>query len=301
MIQPPLLKKGDTVALVATARKHLDDDLKDAVALLESWGLKALLGSTIGLEHHQLAGSDLERAQDFQNQCKNPDIKAIWCVRGGYGTVRMLDLVDFTTLERNPKWIIGFSDVTVLHAQLLKINLESIHGFMAFNTPTATEKAKKSLQQALMHNELEYHIPFHLMNKIGVAKGVLVGGNLSVLYSLIGSKTHVDFQDKILFIEDLDEYLYHMDRMLVNLKRSGIFRQIKGLIVGGMTQMRDSQIPWGKNILEIIEEHLAETTIPVAFEFPSGHIPDNRALIMGRKVELNVTMKETKLKFLKNG
>jgi muramoyltetrapeptide carboxypeptidase len=298
MIQPPLLKKGDTVAIVATARKHLDDDLTEAKQLLESWGLKVHLGTSIGIEHHQLAGTDLERATDFQNQCENPEIKAIWCVRGGYGTVRMIDLVDFSVLQKKPKWLIGFSDVTVLHAQLLKLNMQSIHGFMAFNTPTASENAKKTLRQALMENTLEYQIPSHSMNRMGVSQGILVGGNLSVLYSLLGSKTAVDFQDKILFIEDLDEYLYHMDRMLINLKRGGVFAKIKGLIVGGMTQMRDSNIPWGKEILEVIQEHISDYAFPVVYDFPSGHIPDNRALIIGREVHVEVDASKSNLKFL---
>lgn len=298
MIQPPLLKKGDTVSIVATARKHLNDDLSAAKTLLESWGLKVHMGATIGMEHHQLAGNDAERAADFQNQCENPEIKAIWCVRGGYGTVRMIDLVDFSVLEKNPKWIIGFSDVTVLHAQFLKLNMQSIHSLMAFNTPTASEIAKESLRKALMEKTLEYQIPSHSMNRMGISQGILVGGNLSVLYSLLGSETAVDFQDKILFIEDLDEYLYHMDRMIINLKRGGVFKKIKGLIVGGMTQMRDSNVPWGKGILEIIQEHVSEFAFPVVYDFPSGHIPDNRALIFGREVLVEVDASKSNLKFL---
>jgi len=297
MKQPPLLKKGDIVALVATARKHTENLLEPAQILLESWGLRVRLGATVGLEYHQLAGTDAERAQDFQNQCDDPEVKAIWCVRGGYGTVRMLDYVDFSKLKIHPKWIIGYSDITVFHAHLLSLGLQSIHGFMAFDATKVTEEAKKSLQLALFEKKLKYEIPTHHLNRQGNSEGIIIGGNVSVLYSLLGSVSAPDFQDKILFLEDLDEYLYHMDRMLMNLKRCGIFNKIKGLVVGGMTQMHDSTIPWGKNIQEIIYEHVSDFNFPVAFEFPAGHILDNRAIIMGATVQLSVTESTTKLFF----
>lgn len=298
MKQPPLLQKGDIVALVATARKHTENLLEPAQKLLESWGLRVRLGATIGLEYHQLAGTDAERAQDFQNQCDDPEVKAIWCVRGGYGTVRMLDYVDFSKLKTDPKWIIGYSDITVFHAHLLSLGLQSIHGFMAFDATKVTEEAKKYLQLALFEKKLKYEIPTHHLNRLGNSEGIIIGGNVSVLYSLLGSVSAPDFQDKILFLEDLDEYLYHMDRMLMNLKRCGVFNKIKGLVVGGMTQMHDSTIPWGKNIQEIIYEHVSDYNFPVAFEFPAGHILDNRAIIMGATVQLSVSESSTKLIFI---
>lgn len=298
MKQPPLLQKGDIVALVATARKHTENLLEPAQKLLESWGLRVRLGATVGLEYHQLAGTDAERAQDFQNQCDDPEVKAIWCVRGGYGTVRILDCVDFSKLKMDPKWIIGYSDITVFHAHLLSIGLQSIHGFMAFDAIKVTEEAKKSLQLALFEKKLKYEFPTHHLNRIGNSEGIIMGGNVSVLYSLLGSVSAPDFQDKILFLEDLDEYLYHMDRMLMNLKRCGVFNKIKGLVVGGMTQMHDSTIPWGKNIQEIIYEHVSDYNFPVAFEFPAGHILDNRTIIMGATVQLSVSESSTKLIFI---
>lgn len=298
MKQPPLLQKGDIVALVATARKHTENLLEPAQKLLESWGLRVRLGTTVGLEYHQLAGTDTERAQDFQNQCDDPEVKAIWCVRGGYGTVRMLDYVDFSKLKMDPKWIIGYSDITVFHAHLLSIGLQSIHGFMAFDALKVTEEAKNSLQLALFEKKLKYEIPTHHLNRLGNSEGIIIGGNVSVLYSLLGSVSAPDFQDKILFLEDLDEYLYHMDRMLMNLKRCGVFNKINGLVVGGMTQMHDSTIPWGKNIQEIIYEHVSDYNFPVAFEFPAGHILDNRAIIMGATVQLSVSESSTKLIFI---
>ena len=297
MITPPYLQKGDTVAIVATARKHIDDDLKLAKEFLENWGLKVVVGSSIGLDQNQLAGTDEDRAKDFQQQLDNPNVKAIWCVRGGYGTVRMVDLIDFSKFKQHPKWVIGFSDVTVLHSHLNTLGFESIHGMMPVNIPRATPEAKESLRKALLGENLSYAIPYDKMNKLGKAKGELVGGNLSILYSLFGSDSAIDCTDKILFLEDLDEYLYHIDRMMMNLKRNGCLESLKGIVVGSMTKMKDNDIPWGKNALQIIEEVTKTYNIPVVYNFPAGHIPDNRALIFGRQVTLEVTASGTKLIF----
>ncbi|SNB00543.1 putative carboxypeptidase [Flavobacterium psychrophilum] len=287
MITPPYLKKGDTIAIVATARKNIDDNLKFAKDLLTSWGLNVKIGSTIGLDLNQLAGTDAQRAADFQNQMDNQNIKAIWCVRGGYGTVRMIDLLDFKKFKENPKWIIGFSDVTVLHNHLNTMGYKSIHGIMPVSSK-ATQEAKESLRIALFGEPLEYEIDSHFMNKPGKASGELVGGNLSILYSLLGSKSAINCDDKILFMEDLDEYLYHIDRMMINLQRNGCLESIKGIIVGGMTKMKDNDIPWGKNALQIIDEVTKKYNIPTIYEFPAGHIQDNRALVMGNKVSMSV-------------
>ena len=287
MITPPYLKKGDTIAIVATARKNIDDNLKFAKDLLTSWGLNVKVGSTIGLDLNQLAGTDEQRAADFQDQMDNQNIKAIWCVRGGYGTVRMIDLLDFTKFKQNPKWIVGFSDVTVLHNHLNTMGYKSIHGIMPVSSK-ATEEAKESLRIALFGESLKYEIDSHPMNKLGKATGELVGGNLSILYSLLGSKSAINCDDKILFMEDLDEYLYHIDRMMINLQRNGCLESIKGIIVGAMTKMKDNDIPWGKDALQIIEDVTKKYNIPILYEFPAGHIQDNRALIMGNKVTIDV-------------
>ena len=297
MITPPYLQKGDTVAIVATARKHLNDDLKLAKEFLENWGLKIVIGSSIGLDNDQLAGTDEDRAFDFQTQMDNPAIKAIWCVRGGYGTVRMLDLLDFTKFRQNPKWIIGFSDVTVLHSHLNTMGFQSIHAMMPVSILRATADAKESLRKALFGESLSYTIPYDKMNKLGTAKGELVGGNLSILYSLFGSESAIDCTDKILFLEDLDEYLYHIDRMMMNLKRNGCLESLKGIVIGSMTKMNDNDIPWGKNALEIIQDITKEYKIPVVYNFPAGHIADNRALIFGKQVTLEVTAQTSKLIF----
>ncbi len=296
MIAPAYLKKGDTIAIVATARKNIDDNLKPAISWLKSWGLEVVIGNTIGLDKNQLAGTDEQRAADFQSQLDNPNIKAIWCVRGGYGTVRMVDLLDFTKFKQSPKWIIGFSDVTVLHSHLNTMGYQSIHGIMPVSSK-ATEEAKESLRKSLFGESLQYTVPCDQMNKLGKASGVLVGGNLSILYSLLGSPSAIDCTDKILFIEDLDEYLYHIDRMMINLKRNGCLESLKGIIVGGMTKMKDNDIPWGKNVLEIIDDVTKTYNIPIIYNFPAGHLADNHALILGRKISLEANDLESTIVF----
>ena len=285
MITPPCLQKGDTVAIVATARKNIDDNLKFATNLLSSWGLNVKIGSTIGLDVNQLAGTDAQRAKDFQDQMDNHNIKAIWCVRGGYGTVRMIDLLDFTKFKKSPKWIIGFSDVTVLHNHLNTMGFKSIHGIMPVSSKASAE-AIETLRKSLFGEKLEFKIDTHNMNRFGKASGELVGGNLSIIYSLLGSKSAIDCHNKILFIEDLDEYLYHIDRMMINLKRCGCLEKLAGIVVGGMVKMKDNDIPWGKDALEIIQDVTKNLRIPVIYNFPSGHIQDNRALILGSTVTI---------------
>lgn len=294
---PAYLKKGDTVAILATARKIDVSTLQPGIKLLESWGLKVILGKTIGLDQNQLAGADWQRATDFQEMLDNPSVKAIWAAKGGYGTVRIVDRLDFSNFKKNPKWIIGFSDVTVLHSHINRLGFGTLHAMMAISTPSATTAAKESLRKALFGEKLSYTIPHHSFNKLGQAKGELVGGNLSVLYSIQGSVSEVDFKDKILFLEDLDEYLYHIDRMMMNLKRNGSLKKLKGIIIGGMTSMNDNDIPWGKDALEIIQEIVKDLDIPVAYNFPAGHIKDNRALILGKTITLEVNVKETNVEF----
>jgi len=294
---PPSLQKGDTIAILATARKNIDDNLNPAIDLLHSWGLEVVIGKTIGLDNNQLAGTDAQRAEDFQHQLDNPNIKAIWCVKGGYGTVRIIDLIDFTKFKQNPKWIVGFSDATVIHSYLNKLNIASIHGAMPITVAKATPETIESLRKALFGESLEYSIPFDSSNKLGNAKGEIVGGNLSILYSLMGSNAQIDCKGKILFIEDIDEYLYHIDRMMMSLKRCGCFDNLNGLIVGGMTKMRDNDIPWGKNANQIIEDITQKYSFPIIYNFPAGHIHDNRALIFGKQVTLKINDKETTLTF----
>jgi muramoyltetrapeptide carboxypeptidase len=297
MIIPPFLKAGDTVVLVCTARKFFPDDAKPAIDLLESWGLKVKLGATIGLDNFQLGGTDSERAADFQAQLDDENVKAIWCARGGYGTVRIIDSLDFSNFKQHPKWIMGFSDVTVLHSQLNIERVATLHSIMPFTVPNAPEEVKETLRKALFGETISYTIPSKSHDVKGTASGELVGGNISILYSLLGSKSSIDTKDKILFIEDLDEYLYHIDRMMYNLKRNGYFDNVKGIIVGSMTDMHDNEIPFGQNEVQIITEIAKDLSIPIAFQFPAGHQKDNRTLILGKQVHFEVNEKEIKLIF----
>ena len=294
---PPSLQKGDTIAILSTARKNIDDNLKPAIDLLHSWGLEVVIGKTIGLDNNQLAGTDEERAADFQQQLDNPNIKAIWCVRGGYGTVRMIDLLDFTKFKQSPKWIVGFSDVTVIHSYINNLNIATIHGAMPITVGKASVESIESLRKSLFGESLNYEIPFDAANRLGNAKGEIVGGNLSILYSLMGSNAQIDCKGKILFIEDLDEYLYHIDRMMMSLKRCGCFEDLNGLIVGTMTKMKDNDIPWGKNANQIIEDVTKDYSFPVLYNFPAGHFRDNRALIFGKQVSLEINKGTSKVTF----
>ena len=297
MITPEFLQKGDTVGILATARKVDPSSLEPAIKLLESWGLHVVIGKTIGKEENQLAGPDWLRANDFQDMLDNPKIKAIWAAKGGYGTVRIIDRIDFTNFKKKPKWIAGFSDMTVLHSHINNMNIETIHSFMAMNAGTANPQVIESFRKALFGEKLSYTIPAHEYNIKGTAKGEIVGGNLSVLYSIIGSKSEVDYKGKILFIEDLDEYLYHIDRMMMNLKRNGYFEGIKAVIVGGMSSMNDNEIPWGKDALQIIQDVLKDYKFPIIYNFPAGHIKDNRTLILGKTVSIDVNDKESRIQF----
>lgn len=297
MITPPNLKKGDTIAIVATARKNIDDNLKPAIDLAKSWGLEVVIGKSIGLDDNQLAGTDEQRASDFQTMIDNPNIHAVWCVRGGYGTARMIDLVDFSKFKHNPKWIIGFSDVTVLHSHLNNLGFATIHGIMPVNVEKASSEIEETLRKALFGEPLSYIIPCENENKLGTAKGELVGGNLSILYSLMGSKSQIDCKGKILFLEDLDEYLYHIDRMMLSLKRCGCFEGLKGLVVGSFIKMHDNEIPWGKTANQIIADITKKYDFPIVYNFPAGHIHNNNSLIFGKKVALLVDDKVTKIIF----
>lgn len=297
VIMPEYLKKGDTVGILATARKIDLATLQPGIKLLESWGLKVVIGKSIGKEQNQLAGPDWQRATDFQEMLDNPNIKAIWAAKGGYGTVRIVDRISFDNFKKKPKWVIGFSDVTVMHSHINTMNIGTLHAIMAISAKSATPEAIESFRKALFGEKLEYHIPHHAFNRNGKATGELVGGNLSVLYSIQGSESAVDMKGKILFLEDLDEYLYHIDRMMMNLKRNGSLKGLKGIIIGGMTSMNDNDIPWGHDSLEIIQDIVKDLNIPVAYNFPAGHIKDNRALILGKTVTFEVNDKETVLKF----
>ncbi len=288
MISPPYLKTGDKIGIISTARKITEAELEPALQTFADWGLEVVLGKNLFADYHQFAGTDKQRAADLQAMLDDPDIKAIVCARGGYGTVRIIDDLDFTIYNMRPKWVVGYSDVTVLHSHIHShFGIETMHAIMPLNFP-GTPEAMQSLKRALFGEQISYELEPHPFNRHGKCTGQVVGGNLSLLYSLNNTTSDIDTTNKILFIEDLDEYLYHIDRMMMNLRRSGKLENLAGLIVGGMTEMNDNEVPFGKTAYEIIAEAIKPYSFPVIFNFPAGHISDNRVLIIGRRCEMTV-------------
>ena len=289
MITPPSLQPGDKIGIVSTARKISKAELEPALRTFADWGLEVVQGKHLFAEYHQFAGTDEQRATDLQEMLDDPDIKAIVCARGGYGTARIIDGLDFTMYNLRPKWIVGYSDVTVLHSHIhMHFGIETMHAIMPLNFP-GTPEAMQSLMDALFGKKISYDLEPHPFNRRGSCSGQVIGGNLSILYSLNNTPSDIDTRGKILFIEDLDEYLYHVDRMMMNLRRSGKLENLAGLIVGGMTEMNDNEVPFGKNAYEIIAETVKNYSYPLIFNFPAGHISDNRVLIIGRRSEMTVS------------
>lgn len=297
MIVPPFLQKGDAVGLVAPARKVTEKELLPAVEIIKKRGYRVVMSRNLLASENQFAGNDILRAADFQEILDNPEIKAIFAVRGGYGCVRIVDLIDFRRFLKNPKWLVGYSDFTVFLNHVLNMGVRSLHATMPLNFAENSAEALNTLFSALEGKKLKYFWTSRSFCRNGTATGILAGGNLSVLYSLLGSRSFPDLTGKILFLEDLDEYLYHLDRMMMAFKRAGVLKDLAGLIVGGMTQMHDNTIPFGKTAEEIIIETVNDYNFPVAFHFPAGHFADNRTLIMGAEVHWTVTDKKNELSF----
>lgn len=307
MITPPYLKTGDTVAIIATARKVSKEEMQPAVKILNDWGLKIVEGKNLYQSQFQFAGTDAQRKKDLQTALDNKNIKAILFARGGYGTMRIVDDITFSKFRKNPKWLIGFSDVTTLHLIANDLGIETLHAPMAINFPKTPTEILNSIKGILFGKNYKIQSDANCLNRKGNAKGKLVGGNLSLLYAGLATLPSSFFKNTILFIEDLDEYLYHIDRMMTAVKHKDSLRFLKGIIIGGMNDMRDNtkafgfktDNPFGKTAEEIILEHVAEFKYPVCFNFPSGHITNNNPLILGREVELNVG-KNVSLSFLNN-
>jgi muramoyltetrapeptide carboxypeptidase len=291
------LKTGDIIGLVAPARKISEQELAKAIDIIKNRGYRVLKSPHLFASENQFAGSDAMRAADMQQMIENPEVKAIFAVRGGYGSVRIVDKIDFRPLVKNPKWLAGYSDFTVIHNHLIHLGLQSLHATMPLNFAGNTPEALDSLFDTLEGKKLHYAWERKLLNRQGSANGILMGGNLSVLYSLLGSPSFPDTHGKILFLEDLDEYLYHIDRMMMALKRAGILENLAGIVVGGLTDMHDNAIPFGKTAEEILRESVEDYDFPVAFGFPAGHQPDNRTLIMGAEASLEVTATRSFLGF----
>lgn len=273
--------------------------MTDAIALLQSWGLQVILGETVNASFHQFAGDDDLRARDMQRFLDDDSIKAIIAARGGYGTVRMIDKLNFSHFAKHPKWIVGFSDITVLHTHIwANYGVQTIHGQMPVNIKDGSEASLETLRKALFGEELSYEPKSHSKNRPGEASGELIGGNLSLLVAVSGSVSDVDYEGKILFIEDVGEYLYSIDRMMYMLKRAGKLANLAGLMVGGFTEMKDNDIPFGQTAQEIIMAVVNQYSYPVCFDFPAGHIPDNRALVLGKAINLSISEHFTSAKYI---
>jgi muramoyltetrapeptide carboxypeptidase len=290
MIHPSYLKKGDRIAIVSPARSITFDEVHPTIRLFQRQGIEVVLGSYVFAKDNQFAGTDDQRRRDFQQMLDDPNIRAILSSRGGYGSVRIIDRLDFTKFCEHPKWIAGYSDLTVFHAHIhQRFGIETLHCAMPVNIVKDTpDESSRTMLTALTGGKLTYTFPKTAGSRDGIGEGLLVGGNLSILYSLAGTVSDLRTEGKILFIEDVDEYLYHIDRMMMNLKRTGKLAKLKGLIVGGMSRMNDNVIPFGKNPREIILDAVKEYAYPVCFDFPAGHLDPNLALILGRKIRMIV-------------
>ncbi len=290
MRQPPFLKRNDRVAIVATAKNFDPQELAFGIDTLKSWGLEVVLGNNIYNKFHQFAGNDQERLSDLQAALNDPTIKAIFCARGGYGTARIIDKVNFAHFVLNPKWVIGFSDITVLHCHLNNLGFQTIHATMpSLFGRQGYEKSVESLRTLLFGNPGSIEIPKSRLQRSGMAEGLIVGGNLTILHTLIGTPSEVNFENKILFIEDISENLYHHDRMMFHFKRTGKLKNLAGLVVGHFTDMNDNDVAFGKDAYQIIAETVSDYSYPVAYNFPVGHEAINLPVICGKMAKLNVS------------
>ena len=302
LVQPPYLKAGDTVAIVAPSGvlKNKNTEIQNAQDLLSSWGLHSVLGENLYADANHFAGTDDQRAADVQKYMDDPTISAIWSARGGYGTVRILDKLDYTKFKKKPKWVIGYSDITALHNQLHNQGFESLHAVMAAGISKDLKDIEVSVatfKDALFGKPLSYTLEGSKYNKVGNASGELVGGNLTMIHTMLGSKTSIDVSGKILFIEEIGEHLYHTDRMLQSLKRAGYFDNCEGVIVGDFSNLRVNTTPWGTSIEQLILDALSDYDFPIAFKMQAGHEDINLAMIFGRNIELSVGKEVSTVKF----
>ncbi len=304
IIIPPNLKKGDTIGITCPAGFITQKDIQPAVMKLKEWGFQIKVGDTVGKKDFTFGGTDEERRKDFQQMLDDNSINAIMCARGGYGAIRIIDTLDFKKLNKNPKWIIGFSDITVIHSHLNRnYRIASIHSKMCNSFPDDWSKAEpvqiesiESIKKCLTGEKMNYLFTPNVNNKTGLADGELVGGNLKTLESMSGTKTDINTKDKILFVEDTDEYLYSIDRMFWNLKRTGKLSHLKGLIIGGFKIKKDDDgEDFGKTLVDIVLEKITEYNYPVCFDFPVGHQKNNFALKCGVMHRLSVHLNECRL------
>jgi len=298
MKRPDNLEKGDLIYIVSPAKSIDQGSIDFAKQLLESWGFRVECAShTLG-EHNYFSGKDTDRKSDFQLAIDHQEAKAILCARGGYGCVRIVDELNWSNFERYPKWLIGFSDITVMHHRAQRLSVMSMHATMPLNFETNSTAALETFRAALFGESFSIETPASSLNKTGTARGRIVGGNLSIIYSLLGTADAYDFKNSVFFIEDLSEQLYHIDRMLFALKKAGIFDEIKALVIGGMTDLKDTNPSFGMTYEDSILEKVKERNIPICFNFPTGHIEDNRAMIIGAMVEIEVNEQGGKLFYI---
>ena len=299
LVKPPLLKVGDKVSIVAPAGIVEQSYIEDTTEILTNWGLEVVLGEHIYSQHHQFAGSDAQRSGDLQKVLDSDEIKAVFCARGGYGTLRILDSLNWHLYTESPKWIIGFSDITALHATIYNHGIQCVHGIMPvnFNGLDVDSEPIKMLHQTLFSGALKYILEPHSLNTFGTEKAQLIGGNLTLLTALSGTPFDFNWDDKILFIEEVGEHYYHLDRMLQGIRLSGKLDKLNGILVGGLSDMKDNKRPFGRNPEEIIADMMREFDIPVAFGFPAGHIKRNLPLIFGAEVSLEVNALGAEIKF----
>lgn len=306
-MKPEFLNPNDKIAILAPSGRVFPEEIAAGLDLIKSWGLVPILGKNLFRDYdngYHFAGTDEERTEDFQNALDDEEIKGIWCARGGYGAVKLLDHLNWDKFIAKPKWLIGYSDITAFHNHINNLGIETIHGITAKRLNTNyNEETFLTLKDALFGKNLSYEIPAHPLNKSGSVTGKLVGGNLSIIYSLNGSDSFIKGNNLILFIEDWNENWYHLDRMMMNLKRCGLLNKINGLIVGSFTKMDveeenpDFESPYDKTAYQVIQKIMDEYEIPVVYGFPAGHTGDNRALIFGREVSLEVNENSVILNF----
>jgi len=300
--QPDFLQKGDTILIVAPAGiVKQPEAIQKAKITFKDWGYTVLLGKNIFNNSHHFAGTDQERLQDMQWALDHPTAKAIWCARGGYGSVRIVDDLDFTKFTKHPKWMIGYSDFTVFHNKLHNLGFQTLHAPMPINFKEPWLEIKESmivLDKTLKGELPIYQIAHSKHNQTGNYSGVLVGGNLTILENMLGTDTDISTKNKILFIEEIGEHKYHIDRLLRALDRKGYFKECKALIIGDFTRIKKNVPSFGKTIENIILTIVKSYNIPVIFDFPAGHKDKNMPLILGKEVQVNVTDSLSTIKFL---
>ena len=302
LIKPDYLKSGDTIAIIAPSGvlNNRNQAIENAKKLIIEWGLVPIIGNNIYKKNYHFAGNDKERFDDLQWAFDHKNIKAIWCARGGYGSIRIVDKLNFDQFKKYPKWLIGYSDITVLHNKLNNLGFETIHGMMAVNMEENQKEiieSIESLKNCLFGKLKSYHINNNKYNRIGKSSGILVGGNLTLLASQLGSNSEIDTKNKILFIEEIGEYKYHIDRMLQSLKRAGFFDNCNGVIIGDMSEIKINSPSWGSSVNELIYDVLKPYKFPISFGIQSGHLKHNKSLIFGRNIDLDVKASKTIISF----